>query len=288
MATKQFTLAFVILFSMALWGQGVDTTPSASKGDGNQSGPTFTVTDCTSDGEICSGIIKRVAPLNIPGVPVGATVAVGGGPNLSGNIDSTQGGGSASGFWSAVTSVPNLLMAEPLPNGHVSVPSMRSTLIGTGTSVAIAGGAELGSATGVFTALNSFWLTRGAYLVAMFGCAELCGDYGFPEFPATTEQSVAKKVLTYLLDPNHPKGAIKAAFFKQALGFTLKNASELGRQLVFNEEQAVPTVLTRNGQKFSQIINVVGANGRIIPVQTIWIRNSWDNVVRLVTAVPGD
>lgn len=98
MASKVFTLAVLFLACSMVVAQGVDT-----KGDGNQSGPTFTVTDCTSDGEICGGIIKRFAPLNIPGVPVGATMVAGGGPNLSGNIDAAQGGQDAgSGTTSAM------------------------------------------------------------------------------------------------------------------------------------------------------------------------------------------
>jgi hypothetical protein len=86
-AAKAFAFGVVLMACSMAVAQGVDT-----KGDGNQSGPTFTITDCTSDGEICGGIIKRVAPLNIPGIPVGATMVAGGGPNLSGNIDASQGG----------------------------------------------------------------------------------------------------------------------------------------------------------------------------------------------------
>jgi hypothetical protein len=61
----------------------------------------------------------------------------------------------------------------------------------------------------------------------------------------------------------------------------------LAKQLVFDESKAVKTAATPYGTKFNQTINVVGANGKTIPVKTAWIRGS-DGVARLVTAVPGD
>ena len=75
----------------------------------------------------------------------------------------------------------------------------------------------------------------------------------------TTERSVADKLQRYLLNPDHPEGGAKA----------------------------VQTEVTKYGTKFNQIIEVVGANGRTIPIKTAWIRNT-DGVVRLVTAFPGD
>jgi hypothetical protein len=97
--------------------------------------------------------------------------------------------------------------------------------------------------------------------------------------------SVNDKLARYLLNPNHQVGASKAKFFEQALGYTLENSSELAKQLVFNPKSAVQTMVTQHGTKFNQVINVVGANGRTIPVNTAWIQNN-DGVVRLVTAVP--
>jgi len=91
----------------------------------------------------------------------------------------------------------------------------------------------------------------------------------------------------YLLNPEHPKGGQKAAWFERALGYTRENAGDLARQLVFRESDAVQTAITQYGTKFEQMINVVGANGRTVPVKTVWIRG-WDRVVRLVTAVLGD
>jgi hypothetical protein len=105
--------------------------------------------------------------------------------------------------------------------------------------------------------------------------------------PATTEESVADKLQRYLLNPDHPEGASKAKFFDKALGFTRANSGDLAKQLVFNPDEAIQTSVTQFGQKFEQVTNVVGANGRTVPIKTAWIKNN-DGVVRLITAVPGD
>jgi hypothetical protein len=99
--------------------------------------------------------------------------------------------------------------------------------------------------------------------------------------------SVTDKLQRYTLNPDHPSGRDKAQWFKQALGYTRENAEGLAKQLVFDESKAIETAVTPYGTKFNQTINVVGANGRTIPVKTAWIRGS-DGVARLVTAVPGD
>jgi len=99
--------------------------------------------------------------------------------------------------------------------------------------------------------------------------------------------SVADKLQRYLLNPEHPIGGAKAQWFDRALGYTRQNAGGLAQQLVFDETKAVQTAVTPYGTKFNQTINVVGANGRTIPVITAWIRGA-DGVVRFVTATPGN
>ena len=98
--------------------------------------------------------------------------------------------------------------------------------------------------------------------------------------------SVRDKLNRYILNSEHPVGGAKARWFRQALGFTRENSEELVRQLVFNEGSAVQTRVTELGTKYNQTINVVGANGRTIPVVTAWIKGN-DGIVRLVTALPG-
>ena len=102
-----------------------------------------------------------------------------------------------------------------------------------------------------------------------------------------TELSVESKLANYLLNPNHAGGgASKAEWFEKALGFNLKNSEELASQIVFDAKKAVQTSVTQYGTKFNQTISIAGANGRTIDVVFAWIRNSSDNVVRLVTAIP--
>ena len=99
--------------------------------------------------------------------------------------------------------------------------------------------------------------------------------------------SVDDKLARYLLNPEHPIGGPKAKWFEEALGFTRSNADDLAKQLTFDPAKAIQTAVTEHGTKFNQLIDVVGANGRTIPVKVAWIRNN-DGVVRSVTAVPGN
>jgi RHS repeat-associated protein len=102
-----------------------------------------------------------------------------------------------------------------------------------------------------------------------------------------TQTSVNDKLARYLLNPEHPVGGSKAIWFEEALGFTKANADDLAKQLTFDPTKAVQTAVTEYGTKYNQVIDVVGANGRTIPVKVAWIRNN-DGVVKLVTVVPGN
>ncbi|GAB7193592.1 hypothetical protein NUM3379_43020 [Kineococcus sp. NUM-3379] len=105
------------------------------------------------------------------------------------------------------------------------------------------------------------------------------------QLPPTTAASVNEKLDRYLLNPDHPLGKEKAAWFRQALGFTRENVEALAVQVRFDASNAVPTELTAHGQKYTQVIAIHGANGRVIDVTFAWIRNN-DDVVRLITAIP--
>lgn len=103
----------------------------------------------------------------------------------------------------------------------------------------------------------------------------------------TTKESVSRKLDGYLLNLAHEEGGPKAKWLKSALGFSCDNADELAKQLVFDESKAVARELTEFGQKYEQTIDLVGANGKVIPTQLVWIKNP-DNVTRLVTLIPTD
>ncbi len=106
--------------------------------------------------------------------------------------------------------------------------------------------------------------------------------------PKTTEESVIDKLNRYILNPEHAGGgATKAKWFRQALGYTRANLHDLAKQIVFRRADAIETGATDYGTKYNQLIDIVGANGKVIPVKFAWILNP-DGVVRLVTAIPTD
>jgi hypothetical protein len=108
---------------------------------------------------------------------------------------------------------------------------------------------------------------------------------GATDIKDLTKLSVETKLEKYLLDLNHPTGGSKAKWFKEALGFTQKNADKLAKQIVFDPKKAEITEVTQHGAKYNQVISIKGANGKVIDVKFAWIKNN-DGVVRLVTAIP--
>ena len=121
-----------------------------------------------------------------------------------------------------------------------------------------------------------------------YAASSTSGLTGEAAAESETAFSVEEKLDRYLLNPEHPVGGAKAKFFEQALGFTRANAGGLAKQLVFDLSKATKTAVTPYGIKFNQVINVVGANGRTIPIKTAWIMEIEYSTakVRLVTAVP--
>jgi hypothetical protein len=95
--------------------------------------------------------------------------------------------------------------------------------------------------------------------------------------------SVADKLNRYLLNPDNSVGKTKADWFRRALGFTRDNAAQLANQIAFKADEAWQTAVTQYGTKYNQIIQIVGANGKTIPVTVGWII---DGEPRLVTAIP--
>ena len=99
--------------------------------------------------------------------------------------------------------------------------------------------------------------------------------------------SVKSKLTKYLLNPNHPGGASKAKWFKEALGFTTENWRSLAKQIVFDPKKAVSKGNPKGfGEIFEQMIEIVGANGRKIEVQFNFIRKEGEDFVRFVGAIP--
>ncbi len=60
---------------------------------------------------------------------------------------------------------------------------------------------------------------------------------------------------------------------------------DLAKQIIFDPSKAIKTADSQHGQKFNQVISIVGANGRKIDVNFGWIKND-DGITRLTTAIP--
>lgn len=101
-----------------------------------------------------------------------------------------------------------------------------------------------------------------------------------------TEQSINKKLATYLLDETHPIGRDKAIWFKEALGFTQDNLEELAKQIKFDPETAIFQKNNGHGDLYQQTISIKGANGKTINTPFNWIIKNGSTTPELVGAIP--
>jgi hypothetical protein len=111
-------------------------------------------------------------------------------------------------------------------------------------------------------------------------------DQGFRKtrWPAIVD---ASKVRDYLLSPEHPVGRFKARVFGAA-GYHQPDWPRLHRDLLalattMDVEQ---TALDGHGERFLGSGSLVGPNGSLLPVTTIWIIRSGEAAPRFVTAYP--
>jgi hypothetical protein len=100
-------------------------------------------------------------------------------------------------------------------------------------------------------------------------------------------KQISEKVFGYLLNSENEAGRTKADWFSRALGISQQNAEVLLKQLVFDERKAVLTRTTIYGPRYKQVIDIVGTNGRTLPITVVWQRDLKDDFVRLITATPG-
>jgi hypothetical protein len=127
----------------------------------------------------------------------------------------------------------------------------------------------------------------GAFVPVERAASGLLGVLRIAQAARLTRLSVVAKLDKYLLNPAHAVGGAKAQWFEKALGFTRENMGGLAKQIVFDSKKAVTTGTTEFGTKYNQAITITGANGKQIEVTTAWIKSSKDDVVRLVTIIPG-
>jgi hypothetical protein len=97
----------------------------------------------------------------------------------------------------------------------------------------------------------------------------------------------AAKVRDYLLSSGHPVGRFKARVFA-AIGYHQNDWPLLQRDLL-----ALATTLdvqltesTEHGQRFVGTGSLIGPNGSLLPVTTVWIIRSGEAGPRFITAFP--
>lgn len=95
------------------------------------------------------------------------------------------------------------------------------------------------------------------------------------------------KVVNYLMNPRHPEGAGKAAFFF-SLGFRQEEWHALAEGLlrVAAEGIVAQVVESAHGKKYIVDGPLRTPNNRTVVVRTVWIREPGRHGPRLITAYP--
>ncbi|MGI8547029.1 MAG: DUF6883 domain-containing protein [Gemmatimonadaceae bacterium] len=97
------------------------------------------------------------------------------------------------------------------------------------------------------------------------------------------------KLRDYLLSFEQPVGRAKARFFG-TLGFSREEWPSLERALRAHDwsGEVTPMPPTKYGQKYEVRAILQGLSGRDVPVETVWIVLTGEEIPRLVTGCPGD
>lgn len=97
------------------------------------------------------------------------------------------------------------------------------------------------------------------------------------------------KLTDYLLQPDHPVGASKAAFF-QAFGFTLGQPEIMAAALVDHPERNPVSGVEAGtwGVKYTVRCHIRTPDGRDPCILSVWIVPPGSDLARLVTAYPND
>jgi filamentous hemagglutinin len=95
------------------------------------------------------------------------------------------------------------------------------------------------------------------------------------------------KLEGYSLNPVHDKGKHKARVFQSALGFSQGDWQELKKRILdeLPYYEAVPRGQGQWGIKYVVVLPVVGLNGNIVNVETVWIIRPGTDFPSLVTAL---
>ncbi|MBI5716053.1 MAG: hypothetical protein HZC38_21870 [Chloroflexi bacterium] len=94
-----------------------------------------------------------------------------------------------------------------------------------------------------------------------------------------------RKFTEYALNEDHPKGRHKARRFRESLGFTAENFSDLKKQIeekILGVESAVGEK-DKHGQRYTVDILIRGVNEKECVVRTGWIVAPDSNQAQLTT-----
>lgn len=95
----------------------------------------------------------------------------------------------------------------------------------------------------------------------------------------------SRKLTDYALDPDAPWGRRKAAAFKELLGFTQENYTDLQTQIKDKALQDEVTLHSEDafGRRYTVDLLISGTEGRQAVVRTGWLVSLGDDEARLVT-----
>jgi hypothetical protein len=93
------------------------------------------------------------------------------------------------------------------------------------------------------------------------------------------------KLEGYALNPAHDEGKHKARVFKSALGFEQSDWEELKKRVLeeLPSHEAVSQGEGFWGSKYLVVLPIVGLNGNIVDVETVWIIRPTTDFPSLVT-----
>lgn len=95
-----------------------------------------------------------------------------------------------------------------------------------------------------------------------------------------------KKLLDYMLNPDHPKGGSKAVVFRNVLGYTKENAQDLASAFRkgLNSWKATERKPQKHGRPYEVKMLLSGPTGRQTTVKTGWIIDNGSDHPRLTSA----
>ena len=96
-----------------------------------------------------------------------------------------------------------------------------------------------------------------------------------------------QKITRYLLNPAHPAGGSKAAFFL-CYGFTVVDWRRLAEALLRHarENEVIETEETRHGTRYAVDGPLTAPDGTVLNVHTAWYTDPGSDVPRFVTSHP--